>query len=56
MAEFDVVIVGLGAMGSATAYQLARRGQRVLGLDAFARGHTLGSSHGETRIIRMAYF
>jgi sarcosine oxidase len=49
-------VVGLGAMGSATAYQLARRGQRVLGIDAFAPGHTFGSSHGETRIIRMAYF
>jgi sarcosine oxidase len=53
---YDAIIVGLGAMGSAAAYQLARRGQRVLGLDAFPRGHTLGSSHGETRIIRMAYF
>src|ERR687887_516484 len=53
---YDVIVVGLGAMGSAAAYQLARRGQRVLGLDAFPRGHSLGSSHGETRIIRMAYF
>ncbi|MBV9544245.1 MAG: N-methyl-L-tryptophan oxidase [Chloroflexi bacterium] len=56
MPDFDVVVVGLGAMGSAAAYQLARRGQRVLGLEAFAEGHTFGSSHGETRIIRMAYF
>jgi sarcosine oxidase len=54
--EFDVVVVGLGAMGSATTYQLASRGQRVLGIDAFPAGHTFGSSHGETRIIRMAYF
>jgi sarcosine oxidase len=54
--DYDVIIVGLGAMGSAAAYHLARRGQRVLGLDAFPAGHTLGSSHGETRIIRMAYF
>src|SRR5438067_6284100 len=54
--NFDVIVVGLGAMGSAAAYHLARRGQRVLGLDAFPAGHTLGSSHGETRIIRMAYF
>ncbi len=53
---FDVIVVGLGAMGSAAAYHLARRGQRVLGLDQFPAGHTLGSSHGETRIIRMAYF
>lgn len=54
--EYDVIVVGLGAMGSAAAYQLAKRGQRVLGLDAFPAGHTQGSSHGETRIIRMAYF
>jgi sarcosine oxidase len=53
---YDAIIVGLGAMGSAAAYQLACRGKRVLGLDAFPQGHTLGSSHGETRIIRMAYF
>jgi sarcosine oxidase len=56
VAEYDVIVVGLGAMGSAAAYQLARRGKRVLGLEAFHPGHTLGSSHGETRIIRMAYF
>ncbi|SRR6266508_197728 len=56
MSDYDVVVVGLGAMGSATAYQLALRGKRVLGIDAFPPGHTFGSSHGETRIIRMAYF
>jgi sarcosine oxidase len=56
MADYDVIVVGLGAMGSAAAYQLARRGQRVLGLDAFPAGHTFGSSHGETRVIRMAYY
>jgi sarcosine oxidase len=56
VSEFDVIVVGLGAMGSATAFQLARRGtNRVLGLDAFQPGHLMGSSHGETRIIRMAY-
>src|SRR6266545_3445434 len=55
MSDYDVVVVGLGAMGSATAYQLALRGKRVLGIDAFPPGHTFGSSHGETRIIRMAY-
>ena len=54
--NFDVIIVGLGAMGSATAYQLARRGHRVLGLDRFEPPHELGSSHGLTRIIREAYF
>jgi sarcosine oxidase len=54
--SFDVIVVGLGAMGSAAAYHLASRGRRVLGLDAHPAGHTLGSSHGETRIIRMAYW
>jgi sarcosine oxidase len=53
---FDVIVVGLGAMGSAAAYHLARRGRRVLGLDRFTPPHTLGSSHGQTRIIREAYF
>ena len=53
---YDVIVVGLGAMGSATAYQLARRGMRVLGLDRFTPPHAFGSSHGETRIIREAYF
>jgi sarcosine oxidase len=54
--RFDAIVIGLGAMGSATAYHLARRGLRVLGLDANARGHKHGSSHGTTRIIREAYF
>jgi sarcosine oxidase len=53
---FDVIIVGLGAMGSAAVYHLAKRGVRVLGLDRFRPPHTLGSSHGQTRIIREAYF
>ena len=53
---YDVIILGLGGMGSASAYHLAKRGRRVLGLDAFARGHTNGSSHGRTRIIREAYY
>ena len=53
---YDVIVVGLGAMGSATAYQLARRGMSVLGLDRFTPPHAFGSSHGETRIIREAYF
>jgi sarcosine oxidase len=55
-AAFDVIVVGLGAMGSAAAYHLVRRGRRVLGLDRFTPPHTLGSSHGQTRIIREAYF
>ncbi len=53
--RYDVVIVGLGAMGAAAAYQLAKRGQRVLGLDRFHPPHTKGSSHGASRIIREAY-
>jgi len=55
-AVYDVIVIGLGAMGSAAAYHLARRGARVLGLDAHAPGHTLGSSHGESRIIRLSYY
>ena len=43
-------------MGSATAYQLAKRGKRVLGLEQYGIPHTMGSSHGHTRIIRMAYY
>jgi sarcosine oxidase len=54
--SYDVIVVGLGAMGSAAAYQLASRGARVLGLEAFGRAHELGSSGGLTRIIRLAYF
>ena len=53
---FDVVVVGLGGMGSATAAHLARHGQRVLGLEQFDRLHANGSSHGHSRIIRQAYF
>jgi sarcosine oxidase len=55
-ATFDVIVAGLGAMGSAACYQLAKRGKRVLGLDRYSPPHTLGSSHGQTRIIREAYF
>jgi sarcosine oxidase len=54
--QYDVIIVGLGAMGSAAAYELARRGQRVLGIEQFTPAHDLGSSHGATRIVRKAYF
>ena len=53
---YDVIIVGLGAMGSATAYQLASRGARVLGLEQFDVPHALGSSHGSSRMIRLAYY
>jgi sarcosine oxidase len=50
----DVVVVGLGAVGAATLYQLARRGARVVGIDRFRPPHAFGSSHGETRITRLA--
>ncbi len=52
--RFDVAIVGLGAMGSATLYQLAKRGVKVAGLDRYAPPHPYGSSSGETRITREA--
>lgn len=52
----DVIVVGLGAMGSASLYHLARRGLRVLGLEQFAPLHDRGSSHGDSRIIRETYF
>jgi sarcosine oxidase len=54
--RFDVAVVGLGAMGSAALLHLARRGARVVGIERFASGHDRGSSHGETRIIRLGYF
>jgi sarcosine oxidase len=54
--SYDVIVIGLGAMGSASAYQLASRGARVLGLEAFTPAHEMGSSGGLTRIIRLAYF
>jgi sarcosine oxidase len=54
--RYNAIVVGLGAMGSATLYHLARRGWRVLGLEQSAPGHTRGSSHGDSRIIRETYF
>ena len=54
--SYDVIVVGLGAMGSATLRALARPGKRVLGIDQFAPPHSNGSSHGRTRIIRAAYY
>lgn len=53
--ETDVVVLGLGVHGSATAASLARRGQRVVGIEQFAPEHVRGSSHGRTRMIRRAY-
>jgi len=54
--HYKAIVVGLGAMGCATLYHLARRGWRVLGLEQFTAGHDRGSSHGDTRIIRETYF
>ena len=56
MERYDVVVVGVGGMGSAALYHLARRGKRVLGIERFDLLHERGSSHGITRIIRQAYF
>ncbi|HET9416417.1 MAG TPA: N-methyl-L-tryptophan oxidase [Candidatus Limnocylindria bacterium] len=53
--RYDAIVIGLGGHGSAAAYHLARRGRRVLGLEQFAPLHEQGSSHGLTRIIRLAY-
>lgn len=52
--SFDTIVLGVGAMGSAAVYQLAKRGNRVLGIDQFSPPHVLGSSHGDTRITRQA--
>lgn len=52
---YDVIVIGLGGMGSAAVYHLARRGRKVLGLDRYDVPHDRGSSHGVTRIIRLAY-
>ena len=54
--HYDMIVIGVGGMGSATVFELARRGRRVLGLEQHALGHDQGSSHGQTRIIRQAYY
>jgi sarcosine oxidase len=54
MPRFDVIVLGLGAVGSAAAYNLARRGRKVLGFDRYSPPHSFGSSHGETRVTRAA--
>ncbi len=56
MNAYDAIVLGTGGVGSAAAFHLARRGVKVLGLDRFPVGHSRGSSHGQTRIIRKAYF
>jgi len=53
---YDVIVIGVGAMGAATCWELARRGKRVLGLEQCDIPHTRGSSHGFSRMIRMAYY
>lgn len=52
--HFDVIVIGLGAAGAATTYQLAKKGSRVLGIDRFDPPHLHGSTHGDTRITRLA--
>ena len=54
--QYDTIVIGVGGMGSATCYHLASRGQRVLGLERYNIPHDMGSSHGQTRIIRLAYY
>ncbi|MER7564103.1 N-methyl-L-tryptophan oxidase [Streptomyces sp. NPDC097941] len=54
-APYDVIVIGLGGMGSAAAYHLAGRGKRVLGLEQFRPAHALGASHGASRIYRQSY-
>lgn len=54
--KFDFIVVGVGGMGSATCYHLSKRGHNVLGLESSNVPNSLGSSHGETRIIRKGYF
>jgi len=55
MEHYDVAVVGLGALGSAAAYQLARRGAKVVGFEQFELGHTRGASHDSSRIVRTSY-
>lgn len=52
--QYTAIVIGLGAMGSATTYQLAKAGGKVLGIDQFAPPHKEGSTHGDTRITRLA--
>src|SRR5260370_4685979 len=56
VSQLDVVVCGLGAVGSAAVEALERRGKRVLGIERYRPGHDRGSSHGRTRIIRLGYF
>lgn len=55
-ASYDVIVLGLGGMGSSALWELTQRGHRVLGIEQFPLVHARGSSHGQTRIIREAYY
>lgn len=54
--RYDVIVIGVGGMGSASCYHLAKRGKRVLGIERYDIPHAMGSSHGVNRIIRLAYY
>jgi len=54
--QYDAIVIGLGAMGSATVYQLATRGKKVLGLEQYTPAHARGSSHGQSRVIRLTLY
>lgn len=54
--NYDVIVLGVGSMGSATCYYLAKQGVKVLGIEQFGISHELGSHGGQSRIIRQAYF
>ncbi len=56
MTHFDAIVIGVGGMGSAALYHLAQRGWKALGIEQFQVPHDMGSSHGLTRIIRLAYY
>jgi sarcosine oxidase len=55
MSDYDVIVLGLGGIGSGAAYWLAKRGVRVLGIEQFELGHARGESHDHSRIIRLSY-
>ena len=54
--RYNAIVIGVGGAGSAAVYELAKRGKRVLGLERYDIPHDMGSSHGYTRIIRLAYY
>src|SRR6478672_6206166 len=56
MQSYDAIVLGIGGVGSAALYHLARRGIRAIGIDRFSPPHDRGSTHGQTRVIRQAYY